>query len=190
MKGDNSQLYFGRTQIYLIEGNPLDHLLEGLYAGANSRGVMGAGFAADVRRAAGAEVERDLRAQSPLLIGEGYLTGPGRLAEQGVKAIAHGVAVAEPGDPRPLAVAIRAVLAGMNRLEEAGCRSITIPQVGWRVSGMNHSEIARELGRATITHLRRRSRIHTVNIVSQHQDYLQALRSTLEREINATSEGR
>jgi O-acetyl-ADP-ribose deacetylase (regulator of RNase III) len=177
-----SELYLGGTRIDLIVGDPLDHLYEGLYTGTNARGVMGAGLSADIRRKAGAEVERELRTNPQLLTGQAYLTGPGMLAEQGLKAIAHGVVVAEPGESPKLPVSIDALLDGLRLLEEAGCRTVTIPEVGWRVFNLDHTGVAAELGKTIATHLRRRSRLQAVCIVSRHPEYLRALRPVLERE--------
>lgn len=177
-----SELYLGGTRIDLIMGDPLDHLLEGVYTGANARGIMGAGLAADIRRRAGADVERELRSHSSLLTGQAYLTGPGALAEQGVKAIAHGVVASEPGQSPSLHVSIKALLDGLRLLEEAGCRTVTIPEVGWRVFNLDHAGVAAELGKTIATHLRRRSKLQSVCIVSRHPDYLRALRPVLERE--------
>ncbi len=177
-----TELYLGGTRIDLIVGDPLDHLLEGLYTGTNARGVMGAGLSADIRRRAGADVERELRTQAPLLTGQAYLTGPGAFHNQGVKAIAHGVVVAKPGESPGLQVSIDALLNGLRLLEEAGCRTITIPEVGWRVFNLDHAGVAAELGKTIAIHLRRRSRLQSVCIVSRHPEYLQALRPVLERE--------
>ena len=169
------ELYFGATRIHLLRGTPLDHLQSGLYIGANARGVMGAGLPADIRRVAGSEVETELRAQGPLLIGQAYLTSAGELQRQGVGSIAHGVVTAEPGGSAALDVSIKALLGGLRLLEDAGCRSVTIPQIGWRVQDLDYDDAAAELARVTITHLRRNSRLTDLNIVSRHADYLESL---------------
>jgi O-acetyl-ADP-ribose deacetylase (regulator of RNase III) len=179
MTGYIAGFYFGGTQLRLVEGVVLDHLHAGLYVGANSRGVMGAGLAADIRRAAGAEVERELRSHAELLQGEAYLTSGGELAERGVEAIAHGVVASEPGGASTLDVSIKALLAGLRLLEAAGCRTVTIPQVGWRVTDLSHETAAAELAWAIVTHLRRNSRLTTVAIVSRHRDYQMALSAAL-----------
>lgn len=178
----NTERYLGGTRIDLIVGDPLDHLLEGLYTGTNARGIMAAGLSADIRRRAGADIERELRAQAPLLTGQAYLTGSGAFHDKGVKAIAHGVVVAEPGESPGLQVSIDALLNGLRMLEEAGCRTITIPEVGWRVFNLDHAGVAAALGNTIAIHLRRRSRLQSVCIVSRHPEYLQALRPVLDRE--------
>ncbi|CAN5696157.1 hypothetical protein BH24CHL1_BH24CHL1_06310 [soil metagenome] len=166
------ELYFGGTQVRFIEGKLLEHLSAGIYIGANAQGVMVAGLAAEIRRAAGAEVERELRGHNVLSVGEAYLTGPGMLAERGVAAIAHGVVVPAPGDAATLDRSSSALLAGLRLLEATGCRSVTVPQIGWRVSNVDPSKAAAELGRVVITHLRRKSRLESVSIVSSHNEYL------------------
>ena len=174
------ELYFGGTRVRFIQGKPLEHLSAGIYTGANAQGVMGAGLAADIRRLAGAEVERELRSHNNLSVGEAYLTGPGRLAQQGVIAIAHGVVVMAPGEIATLDRSISALLAGLRLLEDTGCRSVTVPQIGWRVSNLDPTVAASELGRVVITHLRRKSRLELVSIVSTHREYLNAVATACE----------
>lgn len=176
------ELYFGGTRVRFIEGKPLEHLSAGIYTGANAQGVMVAGLAAEIRRVAGAEVERELRGHNNLSVGEAYLTGPGQLAERGVGAIAHGVVVLAPGEIATLDRSVSALLSGLRLLEDAGCRSVTVPQIGWRVSSLDPSVAAAELGRVVITHLRRKSRLEVVSIVSSHREYLTAVAMSCERQ--------
>lgn len=180
MAGYCSEIYFGGTLLRIIEGDPLQHLQAGLYTGANSRGVMAAGLAADVRRMAGADIERELRAHGELLRGEAYITSAGSLAERGVRAIAHGVVASDPGGAARLDTSVKALLSGLRLLEEAGCRTVTIPQIGWRVANLSQEQAAAELARVIVTHLRRRSRLTTVAVVSRHRDYLVALSCSLQ----------
>ncbi len=65
-------------------------------------------------------------------------------------------------------------------LEDAGCRAVTIPQIGWRVSNLDQSVAAAELARVTTTHLRRRSRLSDLCFVSRHADYLHLLKDELD----------
>ena len=170
-----AELYSGATRVLIVDGTPLEHLNEGLYAGANAKGVMGAGLAAEIRRLGGPDIERELRGQGPLLLGNAYLTAPGDLGERGVKAIAHGVVVAEPGASATLATSINGLLSGLHLLDEAGCRSVTIPQIGWRVANLDQEALATELSRVVATHLRRKTRIGLISIVSSQRDYLTAV---------------
>lgn len=179
MQTDENVWFFNTTRVELILGTTLEHLREGLYTGANLQGVMGAGLPAEIRRAAGSDIERELRAQMPLSLGSAYLTSSGALAGSGVKAIAHGVLVSEPGGRTQLDIAINALLAGLRLLEEQGCRTIVIPQIGWRVANLDQTVAARELARVIVTHLRRKSRLRSVSVVSRHQDYLEALGEAL-----------
>ena len=179
-----AELYYGATRIRLQQGRVLDNLSAGLYTDANSRGVMGAGLAADLRRAAGAEVERELRACAPLLVGEAHLTSGGALSPLGVTAIAHGVVVSEKGVTSSLDLASRALLTGLRLLEEAGCRSISVPQIAWRVANLDHQIAALELARVILTHLRRQTRLNEITIVSLHREYLQVVADTLRKQTH------
>lgn len=177
--GDVPVFYVNSSRIELIQGVTMDHLRDGLYTGANMQGVMAAGLAAEIRRAAGGEVERELREQRPLSQGVAYLTSGGRLAEAGVTAIAHGVATTMPGGPVQLDIAIKALASGLVLLEERGCRTVCVPQIGWRIIDIEHAVAARELARVTTTHLRRFSGIRTLTVVSRHEDYLSSLAAAL-----------
>jgi len=189
MSDTDNDIYFGGTKLNIVHGRALDHLHEGVYTGANIRGVMAAGLAAELRRAAGAEVERELRTHLPLQLGRAYLTSPGNLAAQGVQVIAHGVVANEPGVSASLSVSISAMLDGLGRLEEAGCREVTIPQIGFRVANLDQQVAAGELAKVIVAHLRRKSKLTTVTIVSMHQDYLDALVAAFRREIARSAAG-
>lgn len=188
MSGIMDELYFGGARVLFIEGHALDHPAEGFYLGANAQGVMAAGLQAEIRRVGGADVERELRSQGPLLVGKAYLTSPGALAEQGVRFIAHGVVVDEPGTSANLATSIAALLSGLRMLEDAGCRSVAVPQAGWRVGDLDQVTTADELGRVIITHLRRKSRLDQVSVVSRDPEYLAAAARSCRRAIELVSE--
>lgn len=181
------ELYFGATRVHFIQGKLLDHLSDGIYTSANAQGVMGAGVAAEIRRVAGSDVERELRSAGGLQVGQAYLTGPGTLAEHGVRAIAHGVVVARPGDGAALDTSMKALLSGLQLLERNGCRSITVPLVGWRVATLDPSAAAAALGGVVISHLRRGSRLTQVLIVGSHQPYLEAIAAACRRQADRSS---
>jgi O-acetyl-ADP-ribose deacetylase (regulator of RNase III) len=177
--GDTRVFYVGTSRIELIQGVTMDHLREGLYTGANMQGVMAAGLAAEIRRVAGGDVERELRAQRPLSQGVAYLTSSGLLSDAGVTAIAHGVVTTAPGGPVQLDIASKALASGLVLLDEQDCRTVCVPQIGWRMVEVDHSVAARELARVVTSHLRRFSGIRTVTVVSRHADYLAALGAAL-----------
>jgi O-acetyl-ADP-ribose deacetylase (regulator of RNase III) len=189
MSESGDDIYSGGTKLNLVCGRALDHLQAGIYTGANIRGVMAAGLAAELRRAAGAEVERELRSHLPLQLGRAYLTSPGLLGGHGVQGIAHGVVANEPGGGASLDISIRAMVDGLSRLEDAGCRTVTIPQIGFRVANLDQEVAAAELAKVIVAHLRRKSKLTTVTIVSMHQDYLDALAAAFRREIERSPVG-
>lgn len=183
MSSTIAELHYGATRICLRQGRALDNLAAGIYADGNSRAVMGAGLSADLRRAAGAGVERELRAFAPLMVGEAYLTSSGELSAMGVVAIAHGVVVTEQGVTSSIDLASRALLSGLRLLEDAGCRSVSVPQVAWRVAGLDHDAAAVELARVVLTHLRRQTKLNEFIIVSLHRDYLDMVADTFRKQL-------
>lgn len=135
---------------------------------------MAAGLSGEVRLVAGPDVEHELRAQGPLLVGNAYLTGPGELARRGLQRIAHGVVVPEPGlTPRPEDPE-RAFTKGLLALEEAGVHSVTVSTVGWQIPRSTVSDSAALLADTVAARLRRRARFTDIAVVSQHAEYLRA----------------
>lgn len=172
-----------------MHGTTLGNLEQGLYIHANARGVMAAGLQAEVRRAAGGEIERELRAQSPLLSGSAYLTSAGELEAQGVLAIAHGVIVRDPGGEPNRVIVEEALAAGLQALEDRGCRAVTIPQVSWQYGQGELAGMAAPLARTVAAHLRRRSRFQQVTIVSRHEHFLDALRIAIREQPGVAIQG-
>jgi O-acetyl-ADP-ribose deacetylase (regulator of RNase III) len=174
------EMQCGHTRITLVEGEPIHFPRETIYTTVNARGVMASGFAGAIRLAAGAEVERELRAQGPLLVGEAYQVSPGRLAERGVCRIICGITTPEPG-AAPKEVAVREALTSALRLAtQARTRGMTFPEVGTRIPGIDLRDAAEILVDILTGEVRRGSPLEAVTIASLHLDYLRACRAHLE----------
>jgi O-acetyl-ADP-ribose deacetylase (regulator of RNase III) len=173
------ELRVGSTSVKLVEGAPMTQLNEALYATVNAQGVLASGFGGAIRLSAGAEIERELRAQAPLLVGVSYLTGPGSLATRGVERIAFGVTTSEPGKP-PRRVAVEGALTGaLDLLERCGTRSLTLPEVGSRIEGIAVNDAARLLADIVARRIRMGTRLERVVIAGLHLEYLRGCRDRL-----------
>lgn len=165
----------GRATIEMINDRPSRHLTEGLFLTANTRGIM----AGELRVQAGPQVEEELRRQGPLLVGNAYVTGPGRLADRGVRVIVHGVTVTSPGDPPRPGNPELALMNGLLSIEDAGVRAVTLPLVNRQLPERQPGDNARSLAATLAGHLRRRSRLDRVIIAGLDPDYLSTVRDRL-----------
>lgn len=121
---------FGRTLIVPLAGPLLSHEVQGIVTPANRRGVMGAGFAGQIRMAAGGEVEREAMALAPLTIGAVVATSGGRLQERGVTTIIHAVVSESLGSPTRVDIVRTAIGSAMAEADRQRLRSLLIPAIG------------------------------------------------------------
>lgn len=168
-----------RATISFHGGRPLSFPSAGLYVPVNSRGILAAGTAAEVRLAGGPDVEQGLRQQVPLSVGNAYLIGPGKLIERGIEVIAFGVAVRDPGDMPRIGVPEQALKRGLELLEDRSIRAITIPLVNRQMEERHPGDNARNLARHLAAHLRQRSNFRQVKVTGLDEGYLRVLRSEL-----------
>lgn len=152
---------------------------EAICIGVNAEGIMASGHAGIIRLAGGGEIERELRAHAPLLVGEAYLTGPGRLAQQGVRLIAHVVTSDAPGAPVLRAALERGLDRALELLDRERVRSLSTPDFGLRIPNIEIDAAAQILAGALTRRLRRKGPLHHVTVVSLDPAYLSALRCRL-----------
>jgi O-acetyl-ADP-ribose deacetylase (regulator of RNase III) len=181
MTGSPRAVRLSGARIHFVDGSPIEHLSEALYAAVNSRGIMASGLAGAIRLAAGAEVERELRAIPNLLLGQAYLVRPGRLARRGVRYIACGVTTLQPGQPPRRTAVEDALSVAFELLRIANARSLTLPEIGLRVPNIDIADAAGILTAALASALRRGLRLDTVTIASLHPAYLRACQEQLLR---------
>ncbi len=109
---------------------------------ANSLGIMGGGVAGALRRAGGAEIDREARAKAPIPVGEAVATTAGRLNARYVIHAPTMERPAMPSSPENIRAATRAAL---RVAEECGCRSVAIPGMGTGVGGVSPDDAARAM---------------------------------------------
>ncbi|MFW6076093.1 MAG: hypothetical protein ACOC9Y_10890 [Chloroflexota bacterium] len=179
MSPESRGIWFGHTTLTFHDDRPLMHPSAGLYVPVNMRGILGAGLAAEVRLAAGPDVELELREHVPLVLGDAYLVRPGKLAGRGVEAIAFGVAVRDPCETPRIGMPEMALKRGLELFEDALIRDITIPLVNRQMPERQPGDNARAVATHIAAHLRRRSKLRHIKVAGLDNAYLDALRHEL-----------
>jgi len=106
---------------------------------ANDRLWMGAGVAGALKRAGGAEIEREAVAKGPIERGTAVATTAGELD---ARYVIHGAVMGQ--DLRTNAELIaRTTRACLKLADELGCRSLALPAFGTGVGGFPVEECAR-----------------------------------------------
>ncbi len=120
--------------IELVRGDITKVETEAIVNAANNELWMGAGVAGAIKRAGGAEIERQAVAQGPIEVGESVVTTAGRLPHRYViHAAAMGTAAGEP--PTDAGRIRAATRNALRRAEELGLRSVAFPALGTGVAG-------------------------------------------------------
>ncbi len=127
-------------QITIVQGSILDADAQVIVNAANSLGLMGGGVAGVIKRAAGAEVEREAVRQAPIRIGKAVLTSGGKTK---FKAIIHAPTMAEPGQRSSVHNVALATKAALTLADEKGVTSVALPGMGTGVGGVSHADAAR-----------------------------------------------
>jgi O-acetyl-ADP-ribose deacetylase (regulator of RNase III) len=112
---------------------------DGLANAANDHLWMGAGVAGALRRAAGAEIEREAMAQGPIELGSAVATTAGRLS---ARWVIHGAVMGQ--NLQTSADLIRRTTRScLSLADDLGCRSLALPAFGTGVGGFSLTECAR-----------------------------------------------
>jgi len=116
---------------------------------ANSLGRMAGGVALAIKRAGGAEIEKEAMALAPIPLGAAVATPAGRLP---YRYVIHAPTMRRPRQripPENVAIATRAAL---QTADELGCESLAIPGLGTRTGKVNHTVAARQMFEAIAAH--------------------------------------
>ena len=126
-------------RVIVVHGSILDADAQVIVNAANGLGLMGGGVAGVIKRAAGAEVEREAVKDAPIRVGKAVLTSGGKTKFQG---IIHAPTMPEPGMPIPIQNVVFATKAALALADEKSFESIAIPGMGTGVGGVAHVEAA------------------------------------------------
>ena len=129
-------------KIDIVQGSILDSDVQVIVNAANSLGLMGGGVAGVIKRAAGAEVEREAVKDAPIRVGKAVLTSGGNTKYRG---IIHAPTMPEPGMHIPVKNVALATKAALTLADEKGFESIAIPGMGTGVGGVVHADTAKAM---------------------------------------------
>jgi len=127
-------------RITVVHGSILDADAQVIVNAANSLGLMGGGVAGVIKRAAGADVEREAVKDAPIRVGKAVLTSGGNTKYKG---IIHAPTMPEPGTHIPVQNVALATGAALTLADEKGFESIAIPGMGTGVGGVAHTDAAK-----------------------------------------------
>jgi O-acetyl-ADP-ribose deacetylase len=127
-------------RIAIVHGSILDAEAQVIVNAANSLGLMGGGVAGAIKRAAGADVEREAVKDAPIRVGKAVLTSGGNTKFNG---IIHAPTMPQPGMHIPVENVAFAMGAALTLADEKGFESIAVPGMGTGVGGVAHADAAR-----------------------------------------------
>ena len=123
----------------IVQQNIADLDVDAVVNAANDHLWMGAGVAGALKRAGGADIEREAMALGPIAVGQAVVTSGGRLR---ARHVIHAAVMGQ--DLRTSAAAIAAATRStLVRANEIGARSVALPAFGTGVGGFPLDECAR-----------------------------------------------
>jgi len=127
------------AELEVREGDITALEVDAIANAANDYLWMGAGVAGAIKRAGGAEIEREAMSKAPIELGSAVATGAGRLP---ARYVLHGAVMRQ--DLRTDAELVRRTTRSCLELaDELGCRSLALPAFGTGVGGFPLAECAR-----------------------------------------------
>jgi O-acetyl-ADP-ribose deacetylase (regulator of RNase III) len=178
--GSSFEVRFGRTHLTAAAGELVDQPVEAIVVSGNQRGMFAAGAAGTLWSAAGEDVERELRTHAPFEIGAAVATGSGRLAERGIRTIAHAIIAPGLGEkPKPRQIPL-ALARALDLVAERRARSVALPILGisFDADSETRTAAARVVIEALVQHLRTRpNRLERAILVSRFEDDLAPLQA-------------
>jgi O-acetyl-ADP-ribose deacetylase len=127
------------VQLEVVDGDIAALEVDAVANAANDRLWMGAGVAGALKRAGGAEIEREAVGKGPIPLGTAVATTAGRLP---ARWVVHGAVMGQ--DLRTSADLIeRTTTSCLQLADELGCRSLALPAFGTGVGGFPLDECAR-----------------------------------------------
>lgn len=144
-------VHAGGAEIVVERGDIARMKADALVNAANNHLWMGAGVAGALKRAGGAEVEREAISKGPIEIGDAVATTAGALE---AKRVIHAAVMGQ--DLRTSGEIIRKATASALRVaSDEGLKSVALPAFGTGVGGFSKQAAAHEMVAATLEFLRR-----------------------------------
>jgi len=134
-----------KFKVEILRGDLTGQEADAIVNPASSLMFMGGGAAGAIRRAGGAEIEKEALRHAPLPVGKAVATGAGRLK---VKWVIHAPTMELPAMPTIPEKIHLATKAALSYAEKLGVNSVVIPGMGTGVGGVHPSAAAEAMLKA------------------------------------------
>ena len=153
----------GDVKVRVLKGDITKIQADAIVNPANSLMIMGGGVAGAIKRAGGANIEREALAKAPVRVGDAISTGAGRLP---AKHVIHAPTMERPAMRIGVDNVYKATLAALKEAERLGVKTIAFPGMGTGVGGVDPLEAARAMVRAIKEHVKTSSLPKTILLVA------------------------
>jgi O-acetyl-ADP-ribose deacetylase (regulator of RNase III) len=173
----------GMAKITLYQGDITELDTEAIVNAANNHLWMGAGVAGAIKRAGGAEIEREAVGKGPIPVGEAIATGAGRLR---ARYVIHAAVMGQ--DLRTDEAKIRAATSNsLIRADQLGLRSIAFPALGTGVGGFSYRQAAEVMIETIGEHLAGQTSLEEIVLALYGQQAYDAFAAALAQQEGDTT---
>ncbi|MCX6775853.1 MAG: macro domain-containing protein [Candidatus Micrarchaeota archaeon] len=153
--------------IRVIKGDLTRSEADAIVNPANSFGYMGGGVALAIKKAGGAQIEKEAVETAPIPIGKAVATTAGRLK---VKFVIHAPTMVEPAAETDSDKVRLATLAALKCAEEKGAKSIAFPGMGTGVGGLSYKIAAKAMVEAIKDFISRGVKISEIILIGYNDE--------------------
>ncbi|NOY78637.1 MAG: macro domain-containing protein [Calditrichaeota bacterium] len=143
---------------------------------ANSFGKMGGGVAGAIKRAGGAEIEKEAVARAPIPVGTAVATTAGRLA---ARYVIHAPTMEKPTQRTTIENIKRAVQAALETADHLNVKSLAFPGMGTGVGRVPRPDAALAIVSVLLSF--EATSLKQVLLVDRNKEMVQAFRGALEK---------
>ncbi len=176
----HASYFVGRTEVTVLRGDISEVGVEAIVSSDDAHLSHTGGVSEAIAHGAGPALERDLEQFStriPLEPGEVVATGPGQLADRGVRYIFHAVITPHWRIPATAEAARLATLRVLDETENRELRTLAIPALGAGQGGLAADDVASAMVGAVLEHLHRGSGLKQVVFVLLAEEALEAFKN-------------
>lgn len=172
--------YVGRTEVTVLRGDICEVGAEAIVSSDDCWLTHTGGVAGAIAHSAGSALERDIEQLTglfPVHPGDVVATGPGLLADRGVRYIFHAAITPEWRLPATAEVARACTRRLLAEADARGVRTLAIPALGGGQGGLGADEVADAVVGGVLEHLQAGSLLKQVNFVLFTGEALEAFKS-------------
>jgi len=169
----------GIMRLRVVKGDITKLTVDAIVNAANSLMVMGGGVAGAIKRAGGADIEREAMEHAPVPVGGAVATGAGRLK---AKYVIHVPTMERPAMRISLSNVKIAMDAAVRKALELGVTSLAIPALGTGVGGVDRCDAARAMIGVLKRYVDANVRIPNIVFVDINEEQVKCFREAI-REI-------